>query len=68
MLIVYGCDCTWWGSIDKAARTEPLSPTDYQLPCCPHCGCLLFQIEEDDWWNLVAEHAKEDEDYIQFIT
>jgi len=49
-MIVYGANCTWWDDISKTART----PGDIQIPCCPHCGSVLFQMEELKW-NKSAE-------------
>lgn len=62
-LIVYGANCVWWDSIDKA------STNSVGLPCCPHCGSVLFQIEEQDW----NSGAKEYQDaghlgYMDFVT
>lgn len=42
-MIVYGSRCAWWDSIDKCSSLPS------GLPCCPHCRCPLFQIEERHW-------------------
>jgi hypothetical protein len=54
--IVYGATCVWWDSIDKAAyglRTG--------LPVCPHCGSVLFEVENIEVWNELIEKADEKE-------
>jgi hypothetical protein len=50
-LIVYGARCAWWDSIDKVA-TIPGSG----LPCCPHCGSVLYQTSPRAWWAGVELH------------
>ncbi len=47
-LIVYGARCLWWDNIEGAALRS-----DNGLPCCPHCGSVLFQVEEATWWERV---------------
>lgn len=49
-LIVYGVHCAWWDSIGKC-RVHPNG-----LPCCPHCGSVLYQVDEKAWWQGVDEH------------
>jgi hypothetical protein len=49
--IVYGARCVWWDSITKAATTPS------GLPCCPHCGGVLFETaSEEAWWEAVDKH------------
>jgi hypothetical protein len=43
--IVYGANCTWWDSISE------VSTKDSGLPCCPKCGGVLFEVENEDRWN-----------------
>jgi hypothetical protein len=43
-VIAYGALCTWWDDKTKVATKGPL-----QLPCCPFCSGVLFEIEEDEW-------------------
>ena len=61
--IVYGARCTWWDSIDKVAK----KPSG--LPCCPHCGGVLFEVPtEADWWEQVDDYAAGTEPgYREFI-
>ena len=54
--IPYGIRCTWWDSIDKVALTPP-GPSGHQIPCCPHCGGVLFEVEsEAKWFEGVDRH------------
>ena len=59
-LIVYGANCTWWDSLSKSAMVPgtqrvPGRPRS-GLPCCPHCGSVLFQTEEDKWHAGIASY------------
>lgn len=52
-LIVYGANCTWWDDISKTAMV-PGTLMDAKrprsgLPCCPHCGSVLFQVPQSKW-------------------
>ena len=47
---VYGANCVWWDTIDKTARTPS------GLPCCPHCGSVLFQQPLDKWWADIDKY------------
>lgn len=30
---------------------------DHHLPCCPHCGSLLYEVaSEQEWWHTIATH------------
>lgn len=43
--VVFGARCTWWGSITETASTGT------GLPCCPHCGGVLFETDDEaTWW------------------
>jgi hypothetical protein len=61
--IVYGAGCSWWDSIDKVAKTAS------GLPCCPHCGGVLFEVaNEARWWRDVQMFESEHEPgYRKFI-
>jgi len=62
--IVYGATCTWWDSIDKAAARPS------GLPCCPHCGGVLFQMSDvETWWEQVdaREVGAADPGYRRFV-
>ncbi len=61
--IVYGAVCVWWDSIDKAGLLLPDN-----LPCCPNCGGVLYEIEESEWWSDVKKYQNEGHlDYKEFI-
>ncbi len=50
--IVYGM-CTWWDTIDQCSKLPS------GLPCCPHCGSVLFEAaNEKEWWQGVDEAEK----------
>lgn len=50
--IVYGI-CAWWDSIGKAS-SKPSG-----LPCCPHCGSVLFELESEIvWWANVDAYVE----------
>lgn len=50
-LIAYGVRCVWWDSIDKVAVLN--------LPCCPFCKSVLFQEDEQKWWNGIDRYERE---------
>lgn len=46
---VYSVGCTWFGSIYEVGET-----THGHIPCCPHCGSVLFELsDEKKWWKGV---------------
>ncbi len=62
--IVSGATCVWWGPISEAGvRTSsggwmrpPFSRAMARagLPCCPHCGGVLFEVQSiEEWWEGV---------------
>ncbi len=63
-LIVYGAGCAWWDSIDKAGRR---SGGGMPLPCCPHCGSVLMQTSESDWWSGAAKQDAEQPGYLDTL-
>ena len=51
----YGANCTWFGSIHEVGS----APTNiskrfsdgHSLPCCPLCGGMLFEMQDEgEWW------------------
>jgi hypothetical protein len=49
--IAYGARCGWWDSIDKVGTKAS------GLPCCPHCGGVLFEVAtEEEWWASARRH------------
>lgn len=53
--IVYGARCSWWDDISKVGRT-PKSNNGISIPCCPHCGSVLFEMTESNWWKSVDHY------------
>jgi hypothetical protein len=52
LVTVYGVNCTWYD--DKAnAATTGTGRTGHVLPCCPHCGGMLFEIDTPVWDDAV---------------
>lgn len=47
--IAYGARCSWWGPIGDVS-TKPSG-----LPCCPHCGGVLLEVESLAVWNLQVD-------------
>lgn len=55
--IVYGVGCTWWDGIDKIGHTPKRDGVS--LPACPHCGSVLFEMEnEREWFDRVDKHEE----------
>ena len=51
--LCYGATCTWFGSIHETGKNGP-------LPCCPHCGGVLFEMaDEGEWWAGVDRYERE---------
>lgn len=60
---VYSAGCTWNESISEVAKTGAGG-----LPCCPHCGSVLFELpNEAKWFGGAAKHDKTHEGYLEFI-
>jgi hypothetical protein len=51
----YGAVCTWFGSIHEVGSTKPRSgDVGPALPCCPLCGGVLYEMEDEaEWWSGV---------------
>jgi hypothetical protein len=66
--IVYGARCTWWDGIEKIGKS-PSSTGEFALPCCPHCGSMLFEIPDPEtWWSGARKSQAEGHaGYIAFI-
>jgi len=71
---VYGARCTWHGPISAIGRKPVTSlgidaqyHTD-MLPCCPHCGGVLFEYPNKATWdNLVALFNEKRPGYTEFV-
>lgn len=53
--LVYGAACNWFDSLDQASTKATW------LPCCPHCGGVLFVIDASEWWENVDRHEAKSE-------
>lgn len=64
--IAYGATCTWWDDIGKVGKTKG---GEFSIPCCPHCGGILFEIENiGQWWRGVDAHeANGNPGYLRMI-
>lgn len=71
-LIAYGARCSWWDAKENAGTRESGYKGVPGLPCCPHCGGVLFEIEERTW-NIGVETreafkwAAERDDYPELV-
>jgi hypothetical protein len=60
--LAYGASCTWFGSIHEVSA-KPVSARGFnentvvaELPCCPCCKGMLFEMSnEAEWWTSVKE-------------
>lgn len=53
--LCYGATCTWFGSIHETGGIGKGA-----LPCCPHCGGVLFEMaHEGEWWAGIDSYEKE---------
>jgi hypothetical protein len=59
--IVYGSACMWWDGIEAASTTAG------GLPCCPRCGGVLFEDDEDAWWIHVSVYNQDHPGYDAFV-
>ena len=59
--IVYGANCVWWDSINKASRKST------GLPACPHCDGVLFEVSSEEWFKKTNEYEKAHSGYKKFI-
>jgi hypothetical protein len=64
---VYGARCTWHGSINAIGRRGPVGG-NFNLPCCPHCGGMLFELGSKAEWDAgVTKHDAEHPGYADFV-
>lgn len=68
---VYGANCTWHGSIADIGHKKTNSAFDgseITLPCCPHCGGMLFEFPSKEvWGEAVAKQEAVNPGYAAFI-
>ena len=63
----YGATCTWFGSIHEVGNTRS-HPRHQQvighngdLPCCPICGGMLFEMQDEgEWWEGIDAYERGD--------
>jgi hypothetical protein len=79
--VVYGVTCTWWDSIQNVGqraveeisiypeRGQPTQVPATSMPCCPHCGGMLFEMpHENDFMKGAQEHEADGHPgYVQFV-
>jgi hypothetical protein len=54
--IVYGIHCVWWDGIEKVGHTPP-NRDGISIPCCPHCGSVLYELPSPkEWWDGVDKY------------
>lgn len=64
-MIAYGARCSWW---DDKRKVGTKDGTRTGLPCCPICKGVLFEQEDEQWWNGVdARTLMVDPHYREFI-
>lgn len=65
----YGIGCTWHGPIQHTIPRPKFK--DYNPPCCPYCGGLLFELDsKKEWDEGVEKFTKKNPEfplYPQFI-
>ena len=62
-LHVYSARCAWSGPISKVGKTKG----EQSIPCCPHCGSVLFQMDEKKWWSDAESWDKQRHaNYVEF--
>ena len=64
-MIAYGARCTWWDVKSKVGISK--NPAACGTPCCPHCGGMLFEIDEETWMRGLDDCEKKDPGYKELI-
>lgn len=61
----YGATCTWFGSIHEISSTkkhprhQQTINDGHDLPCCPICGGMLFEMQDEgEWWSGIDDFEK----------
>lgn len=58
---VYSAKCSWNGPIQNIGIKNG-------LPCCPHCGSMLFELPDRTTWDLsVAAYNARYPGYTEYI-
>jgi hypothetical protein len=78
----YSSACSWHGSISKVGTVSPenykpvlvetsqgkIEILKLDLPCCPHCSAMLFEVESEEVWNEgVQRHDLTHPGYAAFL-
>lgn len=58
-LIWYGNCGFWTDDWDKVSKNE--------IPCCPHCGVVGFQMTWTKWKKEIKEFNKNNPQYLEFM-
>lgn len=69
-MVFYGARCCWWTSFPDDLGKAPPIPVEYNsrtgvterqirpsIPCCPHCGSVLYQAPLVEFIKSAEEHA-----------
>jgi hypothetical protein len=74
--VAYGTRCFWWGDIQEVGQTPAAdlvingrTVRGVALPCCPRCGSMLFEAENEAAF-LAGAQKYEDEGhpgYVAFV-
>lgn len=67
-MIWYGF-CTYWTDDWDELSTVPQEDDvgAPEIPCCPECGSVGFEIEDDEWWEGVQRVEQDQRGYYSFI-
>jgi hypothetical protein len=68
-MIWYGFCTFWTDDWGQLSRTEHEGNGSIVggIPCCPDCGSVGYQIEDDEWWEGVQIVEKAEPGYYKFI-
>jgi len=60
--IAYGAVCTWWGPKSTVGKVPGTN-----LPGCPYCGGVLFEVPEPQWLEGIAKQEDKEPGYRAMI-
>lgn len=63
--IAYGVRCSWWDDKDNVGAVGSGKFPD--LPCCPHCKGMLFEIPKPEWVAGLDRFDANHKGYREFI-
>lgn len=78
-MIWYGFCTFWTDDWDELSSVEvkgspsgiggrAVGAIDAGIPCCPDCGSVGYEIEDDEWWEGVQKVEADTPGYYKFIT